>query len=235
MQTVILQTPCLPVRSSHCHTYIFQKTFKTHSCFFLPKKYEKPFLKAKFLSFHMSNRLTVREDLLPNCSSSEVIRCCKFTNFKCSAHNLSLSVQHVHWPLSLSFPFCHSPQFSVILIPHFYSNTFFSSHFSDFCSSSPCGGVKWLWLQLQTLCMLKKDNNLQLVRLIVNFSVLMHLGWPYFCIVTRNVNDIPLLCAQSNQPQTLNLYSLYTSRNHLQSWWADYHEDLYQGFWDQYT
>ncbi len=36
-------------------------------------------------------------------------------------------------PFSLSLPFCHSPQFSVIFILYIYSNTFFSSHFSDFC------------------------------------------------------------------------------------------------------
>lgn len=165
----------------------------------------------------------VREDLLSNCSSSEVIHCCKFSNFKCSAHNLSL----VHCPLSLSLPFCHTPQFSVICIPYFYSNTFFSSHFSDFCSSSPCGGVKWLWLQLQTLCMLKKDNNLQLVRLIVNFSVLMHLGWPYLCAATRNVNDIPPpLCLKPiNHSPSIDTACMHF-RNHLQSWWAAYHEDI---------
>ncbi len=128
-------------------------------------------------------------------------------------------------PFSLSLPFCHSPQFSVIFILYIYSNTFFSSNFSDFCSSSPCGRVKWLRLQLQTLCMLKKDNNLQLVRLIVNFSVLMHLGWPYLCAATRNVNDIPPhLC-----PKPIN-HSIYTAcihfRNNLQSWWAAYHEDI---------
>lgn len=60
---------------------------------------------------------------------------------------------------------------------------------------------EWLWLQQQTLCMLKKDNNLQLVRLIVNFSVLMHLRWPYLCAATRNVNEFPLLYAQ-NQSTT---------------------------------
>lgn len=110
-------------------------------------------------------------------------------------------------------PFLSLSRFSVILIPSFFSTTFFSSHFSDFCSSSPCGGVKWLWLQLQTLCMLKKDNNLQLVRVIVNFSVLMHLGWPYLCAATRNVNDIPPpLC-----PKPINRSpSIYTACIHLE-------------------
>lgn len=135
MQILAPQTSCLPIRTSLCHTYIFQKPFKTHLCFCLSS------LKSlcKFSIFHRSNRPTVRMDILSNHSSSEVIHLCKFSNFKSSAHNLSFSVQYVHCDLSLSLPFCHSPQFSVILIPS-YSNTFLSSHFSDFCSSSPCGG-----------------------------------------------------------------------------------------------
>lgn len=127
--------------------------------------------------------------------------------------------------LSLSPVLSHSHSLLLQHLPPIISQTF--------APRLPAVGMKWLWLQLQTLCMLKKDNNLQLVKLIVNFSVLMHLGWPYLCTATRNVNDIPPPLSPKPISCSHCIYTTCTFRNHLQSQWADY-QDLYQGFWDQH-
>lgn len=130
------------------HTYIFQNPFKTHSCFCLSS------LKShcKFSIFHWSNRLTVRVDILSNHTSAEVTNLCKFSNFKCSAHKLSSSVQYfVPFPsLSLSVTLLSSQSFS---FPP--STPTPSSHVisQTFAPRLPAEGKKWLWLQVQTLCM----------------------------------------------------------------------------------